>query len=172
MCSVYGLSGPDQAFDRSLKPLSKLSRQHCPSLCYVDLEACIEARIKVDRSSSELHMLVKRPHPAPSATLDHAVRAVDVEALLGVPLPRTRMSVEGFLTGESLARRQIERLKSAPSQQSLPSPRRCRSQAATLSLPHRVQRSQGETEEALTLMRSRLHPSTSPERNRWKVIPR
>ena len=67
-------------------------------------------------------MLVKGPHPAPSATLDHAVSAVDVEALLGVPLSRPRMSMEGFLTGEALARWQNERL---------PAPSSCTATTAT-----------------------------------------
>ena len=61
----------------------------CPQTVYTQIflwvERRIEGGIEVDRRTGELHMLVRRAHPAPSSALNHAIRSVDVESLLTIP---------------------------------------------------------------------------------------
>src|ERR1700680_4800444 len=104
MNSIGCLRRPDQIFNRPLKPLPKRRRQHSSCLRYVDLECRIQRGIEVDRRAGEFYVLVKRPHPAPSTTLNHAVCTVDVKALLRVPLSGTRVALECFLAGKALTR--------------------------------------------------------------------
>ena len=90
--------------DRSLELCTQLGWQQDPHLGHVDLKERIELGPEVQGRSGELGVLVDRPNAAPTSALYEAVRSIDVQPLLSVPLLWPTESLELGDRGEQVSR--------------------------------------------------------------------
>ena len=78
-----------QFIDRPFKHLAQLRRDRHSHLGHIDVEHRVEVGIEIQRRSGKFRVLVYTAYPVPAAPLDEPLGAVNVKALLPVPVQRT-----------------------------------------------------------------------------------
>jgi hypothetical protein len=83
-----------QLVDRPVQHLAYLGWQRDAHLRYVDVEYSVKIGIELQCSTSQLSVLVDAPDAVPAAPLHQSFGAVDVDALLPVPVKRPGVALK------------------------------------------------------------------------------
>src|SRR3954453_18496871 len=90
--------------DRSFEHLAELPRERHPHLGAVDVERLVKVRVELERRARQLEVLIDATQSSPSTPLHEATGPIDAQALLTIPLERSRESFKLGWGAELVAR--------------------------------------------------------------------